>query len=101
MGLHCLELSERGTWNDRNLGITNITVNLPLFYVTSVPSHYFSQALRISFSHGDYIRISEFQCKIFGLKQDSRTVSEFFTTLKILWEELEAYLPTPVCSYPY
>jgi hypothetical protein len=50
------------------------------------------------FSQGDYIRISELQCEIFALKQDSRSVSEFFTSLKILWVELEAYLPAPVCS---
>lgn len=49
----------------------------------------------------DYIRISELQCEIFGLKQDSRSVSEFFTALKVLWEELEAYLPTPVCVCPH
>jgi len=54
--------------------------------------------LKERFSQGDYIRISELQCEIFGLKQDSRSVSEFFTTLKVLWEELEAHLPTPVCA---
>lgn len=35
------------------------------------------------------------------MKQDSRSVSEFFTALKVLWEELEAYLPTPVCACPH
>jgi hypothetical protein len=54
--------------------------------------------LKERFSQGDYICISELQCEIFALKQDSRSVSEFFTSLKILWEELEAYFPTPVCS---
>jgi len=34
--------------------------------------------LKERFSQGDYIRISELQCEIFGLKQDSRSVSEFF-----------------------
>jgi len=41
--------------------------------------------------------VSELQCEIFRLKQDSRSVSDFFTALKVLWEELEAYLPTPIC----
>jgi len=54
--------------------------------------------LKERFYQGDYIRISELQCKIFGLKQDSRYVSDFFTALKVLWEELEAYLPTPICT---
>ncbi|KAK2390516.1 putative mitochondrial protein [Trifolium repens] len=56
--------------------------------------------LKERFSQGDYIRVSELQCEIFALKQDSKTVSEFFTSLKILWEELEAYFPAPVCSCP-
>lgn len=34
--------------------------------------------LKERFSQGDYIRISELQCKIFSLKQESRSVSEFF-----------------------
>ncbi|GAU43894.1 hypothetical protein TSUD_399420 [Trifolium subterraneum] len=54
--------------------------------------------LKERFSQGDYIRISELQCEIFGMKQESRSVSEFFTALKILWEELDSYLPAPVCS---
>jgi hypothetical protein len=52
------------------------------------------------FSRGDYIRISELQIEIYGLKQGTRSVSEFFTALKTLWEELEAYLPAPVCNCP-
>jgi len=44
--------------------------------------------LKERFSQGDYIRISELQCKNFSLKQDSRCVSKFFTSLKFLWEEL-------------
>jgi hypothetical protein len=54
--------------------------------------------LKERLSQGHYIRISELQCEIFALKQDSRSVSEFFTSLEILWVELEAYLPAPVCS---
>ena len=57
--------------------------------------------LKERFSQGDFIRISELQCEIFSLKQDSRSVTEFFTALKVLWEELEAYLPTPVCACPH
>ncbi|CAJ2656718.1 unnamed protein product [Trifolium pratense] len=56
--------------------------------------------LKERFSQGDYIRISELQCEIYSMKQDSRSVSEFFTALKSLWEELESYFPTPVCSCP-
>jgi len=34
--------------------------------------------LKERFSQGDYIPNSELQCEIFGLKQDLRSVSEFF-----------------------
>jgi hypothetical protein len=56
--------------------------------------------LKERFSQGDFIRISKLQCEIFSLKQDSRSVTQFFTALKVLWEELEAYLPTLVCACP-
>ncbi|MCI39428.1 flavonol sulfotransferase-like protein, partial [Trifolium medium] len=51
--------------------------------------------LKERFSRGDFIHISELQVEIYSLKQGSRSVSEFFTALKVLWEELEAYLPVP------
>ncbi|MCI07650.1 retrovirus-related pol polyprotein from transposon TNT 1-94, partial [Trifolium medium] len=57
--------------------------------------------LKERFSRGDFIRISELQIEIFGLKQGTKSVSEFFTALKILWEELDAYLPMPVCNCPH
>jgi hypothetical protein len=56
--------------------------------------------LKERFACGDYIRISELQVEIYSLKQGNKLVSEFFTSLKILWEELEAYLPAPVCNCP-
>ncbi|GAU46782.1 hypothetical protein TSUD_351810 [Trifolium subterraneum] len=56
--------------------------------------------LKERFSHGDFIRISELQVEIYGLKQGNRSVSEFFTALRILWEEFEIYLPAPVCNCP-
>jgi hypothetical protein len=57
--------------------------------------------LKERFSRGDFIRISELQIEIYGLKQGTRSISEFFTALKTLWEELEAYLPVPVCNCPH
>jgi hypothetical protein len=40
------------------------------------------------------------QVEIYTLKQGNKTISEFFTALKILWEELESYLPAHVCNCP-
>jgi hypothetical protein len=53
--------------------------------------------LRERFSQGDLIRISELQQEIYALKQDSRSVTDFYSDLKVLWEELELYLPIPTC----
>jgi hypothetical protein len=54
--------------------------------------------LRERFSQGDLIRISELQQEIYSLRQDHRSVSEFYSELKQLWEELELYLPIPQCT---
>lgn len=56
--------------------------------------------LKDRFSQGDLIRISELQQEIHSLQQGSRSVTKFFTELKTLWEELEAYRPISVCACP-
>ncbi|MCI25388.1 hypothetical protein A2U01_0046579, partial [Trifolium medium] len=54
--------------------------------------------LRERFSQGDLIRISELQQEVYALKQDARYVTDFYSDLKVLWEELELYLPIPSCT---
>ncbi|GAU39523.1 hypothetical protein TSUD_222930 [Trifolium subterraneum] len=54
--------------------------------------------LKERFAQADLIRISEIQQEIYALKQDSRFVTEFYSDLKLLWEELEIYMPIPNCS---
>ncbi|GAU25332.1 hypothetical protein TSUD_375950 [Trifolium subterraneum] len=54
--------------------------------------------LKERFAQSDLVRISELQQEIYALKQDSRIVTEFYSALKLLWEELEIYLPMPNCS---
>nr|KYP51705.1 hypothetical protein KK1_026473 [Cajanus cajan] len=56
--------------------------------------------LKERFSQGDLIRISELQQEIYGIKQGSLFVTEFYSELKILWEELETYMPIPCCACP-
>lgn len=43
------------------------------------------------------VRFAELQQKIYSLKQDNRAITEFFSQLKILWEELEMYMHIPHC----
>ncbi|GAU46985.1 hypothetical protein TSUD_403190 [Trifolium subterraneum] len=54
--------------------------------------------LRERFSQGDLIRISELQRDIYDLKQENRSVTEFYSELKLLWKEHELYLPIPTCT---
>lgn len=53
------------------------------------------ECLKERFAQGDLIRISELQQEIYALKQDHRTVTKFYSELKILWEELDVYMPIP------
>ncbi|CAJ2652940.1 unnamed protein product [Trifolium pratense] len=54
--------------------------------------------LRERFSQGDLIRISELQQEIHALRQENRSVIDFYSELRVLWEELELYLPFPTCT---
>ncbi|XP_052724191.1 uncharacterized protein LOC128193979 [Vigna angularis] len=54
--------------------------------------------LKERFSKGDYFKISDLLQDIHSIKQGERGVSQFFTDLKILWEELEFLRPIPTCT---
>ncbi|QHO27577.1 uncharacterized protein DS421_7g209220 [Arachis hypogaea] len=52
------------------------------------------------FSQSDLLHIAELQKEIYSLKQEFLSVIDFFTALKILWEELENSRPLSVCTCP-
>ncbi|XP_017416433.1 uncharacterized protein LOC108327215 [Vigna angularis] len=54
--------------------------------------------LKERFSKGDYFKISDLLQDIHSIKQGERGVSQFFTDMKILWEELEFLRPIPTCT---
>ncbi|XP_014492876.1 uncharacterized protein LOC106755275 [Vigna radiata var. radiata] len=54
--------------------------------------------LKERFSKGDYFKISDLLQDIHSIKQGERSVNQFFTDLKILWEELETLRPIPNCT---
>ncbi|XP_022642959.1 uncharacterized protein LOC111242697 [Vigna radiata var. radiata] len=54
--------------------------------------------LKERFSKGDYFKISDLLQDIHSIRQGERGVSQFFTDLKILWEELESLRPIPSCT---
>ncbi|WVZ10561.1 hypothetical protein V8G54_015091 [Vigna mungo] len=47
---------------------------------------------------GDLLRISELQNQAASLKQGNNTVTEFFTKLRVIWDELKRFRPEPTCS---
>nr|KYP56634.1 hypothetical protein KK1_002878 [Cajanus cajan] len=53
--------------------------------------------LKLRFSQGDFVRIAEIQQELYSFKQNSLSVSDFFTELRVLWEELENYRPLGDC----
>ncbi|XP_068461654.1 uncharacterized protein [Phaseolus vulgaris] len=53
--------------------------------------------LKIRFSQGDLSRISDLQLEVASLKQGDLSVTEFFTKLIIVWDELENFRPNPIC----
>ncbi|XP_057984436.1 uncharacterized protein LOC131169285 [Hevea brasiliensis] len=54
--------------------------------------------LKDRFSQGDIFRISDLQEEIYGFTQGELSVTDYFTQLKILWNELENFRPIPSCT---
>lgn len=54
--------------------------------------------LQIRFSHSDIFRISDIQEELYKFRQGTLDVSNYFTHLKVLWDELENYRPIRSCS---
>lgn len=54
--------------------------------------------LRERFSDADPFRLSDLIEEIHSIKQGNLTVTEYFTNLKILWDELLILRPLPSCS---
>lgn len=54
--------------------------------------------LQTRFSHSDLFRISDIQDDLYKLRQGNLDVSNYFTQLKVLWDELENYCHVLTCS---
>jgi len=56
--------------------------------------------LKTRFGQGDLLRISDLQLEAYSFCQGELTVTEYFTKLRVLWDELENFRPDPICSCP-
>ena len=54
--------------------------------------------LRSRYSQGDLLRISDLQQEASTLKQGALTITEYFTRLRVIWDEIENFRPDPVCT---
>ncbi|KAE9592425.1 putative retrotransposon gag domain, gag-polypeptide of LTR copia-type [Lupinus albus] len=54
--------------------------------------------LRERFSQGDIFRIVELQEEFYHLNQGKLIISDYFTQLKTLWEEIENFRPIKICK---
>ncbi|CAJ2676983.1 unnamed protein product [Trifolium pratense] len=54
--------------------------------------------LKNRFSQGDIFRISDIQEELYRFRQGNLDVSDYFTGLRVYWDELEDYRPIPYCK---
>ena len=53
--------------------------------------------LKARYSQGDLLRISNLQHKLASIKQGDMNITDYFTKLGTIWDELESYQPNPMC----
>ncbi|XP_050914976.1 uncharacterized protein LOC127129915 [Lathyrus oleraceus] len=63
-------------------------------------THEVWQDLHDRYHQGDIFRIYGLQEQIFSLKQGDSTITQYFTSLKQLWQELENFRLIPTCVCP-
>nr|KYP52666.1 hypothetical protein KK1_025408 [Cajanus cajan] len=56
--------------------------------------------LKTLYAQGDLLRVSELQREASSIKQGELSVTEYFTKLRIIWDELDNYRPELICKYP-
>jgi len=54
--------------------------------------------LKERFRKGDHFRISDLLQEVHSIKQGERSVTQVFTDIKTLWEELESFRPLSKCN---
>jgi len=57
--------------------------------------------LKECFAKADRIRIATLRSTVNNLKQGSKSVLEYFTEMRTLWEELNSHRPMPHCTCPH
>ena len=54
--------------------------------------------LQARYFQGNLIRVFDLQMEASSIKQGDLTVTDYFTKLRIIWDEIENFRPNPTCS---
>ena len=54
--------------------------------------------LKSRYAQGDLLRVFDLQQEASSIKQGSLSVTEYFTKLRAIWDEITNFRPDPVCS---
>jgi len=55
--------------------------------------------LKTRYSQGDLSRIFDLQLEVASLNQDDLFATDYFTKLRIIWDELENFRPNPLYCF--
>lgn len=53
--------------------------------------------LKERFAQPDIYRIADLQGEIFNMSQGSKTITDYFAVIQVLWDELNSQNPLPIC----
>ncbi|MCI36484.1 hypothetical protein A2U01_0057707, partial [Trifolium medium] len=56
--------------------------------------------LKDRFTKGNYFRFSDLLQEVHSIKQGEKSISDYYTALKSLWDDLEDLRPIEDCSCP-
>ena len=55
--------------------------------------------LKVRYSQGNLSRVSDLQFEVASLNQGDLCVTDYFTKLRIIWDELDSFRPNPLCVH--
>ncbi|XP_021631768.1 uncharacterized protein LOC110629163 [Manihot esculenta] len=86
----------------RAMKMALLSKNKYRFVDGTLPAPQIADPMRVAWQRcnttGDIFRISDLQEEIYAFKQGDRAITEYFTELKILYDELMNFRPIPVCT---
>ncbi|KAL2325683.1 hypothetical protein Fmac_024741 [Flemingia macrophylla] len=54
--------------------------------------------LKSRYSQGDLLHIYDLQLEASSMRQGELSITDFFTKLRVIWDELENFRPDPICT---